>query len=88
MSNTSVSIVIPFHNGSRWIERALESVKNQTVQPNEIIVVNDGSSEDEFRAIARTLAPCSINFRTTTVPVKPVAPVTSTSEFLRGEPTS
>ena len=47
MSNTSVSIVIPFHNGSRWIERALESVQNQTIRPNEVIVVNDGSSEDE-----------------------------------------
>jgi glycosyltransferase involved in cell wall biosynthesis len=49
LKNTSVSIVIPFHNGSRWIERALESVQNQTVQPNEIIVVNDGSSEDESK---------------------------------------
>jgi glycosyltransferase involved in cell wall biosynthesis len=49
LRNTSVSIVIPFHNGSRWIERALESVQNQTVQPNEIIVVNDGSSEDESK---------------------------------------
>jgi glycosyltransferase involved in cell wall biosynthesis len=49
LRNTSISIVIPFHNGSRWIERALESVQNQTVQPNEIIVVNDGSSEDESK---------------------------------------
>ena len=47
MKNISVSIVIPFHNGSRWIERALESVENQTAPPNEVIVVNDGSSEDE-----------------------------------------
>ena len=52
MSNTSVSIVIPFYNGSQWIERALESVKNQTVQPNEIIVVNDGSSEEESGFLA------------------------------------
>lgn len=49
MSINSVSTVIPFHNGSRWIERALESVQNQTVQPNEVIVVNDGSSEDESK---------------------------------------
>jgi glycosyltransferase involved in cell wall biosynthesis len=49
LRNISISIVIPFHNGSRWIERALESVQNQTVQPNEIIVVNDGSSEDESK---------------------------------------
>jgi glycosyltransferase involved in cell wall biosynthesis len=48
LANTSVSVVIAFYNGSRWIERALESVQNQTVQPNEIIVVNDGSSEEEL----------------------------------------
>ncbi len=48
MRNISVSIVIPFHNGSRWIERALESVENQTEPPNEVIVVNDGSSEEEL----------------------------------------
>ena len=47
MRNFSVSVVIPFHNGSRWIERALESVENQTAKPNEVIVVNDGSSENE-----------------------------------------
>ena len=48
MRNISVSVVIPFHNGSRWIERALESVQNQTMPPNEVIVVNDGSSEAEL----------------------------------------
>ena len=47
MRNISISTIIPFHNGSRWIERALESVQNQTTPPNEVIVVNDGSSDDE-----------------------------------------
>jgi glycosyltransferase involved in cell wall biosynthesis len=48
LASKSVSVVIAFYNGSRWIERALESVQNQTAQPNEVIVVNDGSSEDEL----------------------------------------
>ena len=48
MASKSVSVVIAFYNGSRWIERALESVQNQTMPPNEVIVVNDGSSEDEL----------------------------------------
>ena len=47
MSETDVSVVIAFYNGSRWIERALESVRDQTVQPQEVIVVDDGSSKDE-----------------------------------------
>ena len=48
MASKSVSVVIAFYNGSRWIERALESVQSQTIPPNEVIVVNDGSSEDEL----------------------------------------
>jgi glycosyltransferase involved in cell wall biosynthesis len=39
--------VIPFHNGSRWIEKTLESVLNQTYKPVEVIVVNDGSDQFE-----------------------------------------
>jgi glycosyltransferase involved in cell wall biosynthesis len=43
----SVAVVIPFHNGSAWIERALKSVIDQTHRPNELIVVDDGSRADE-----------------------------------------
>jgi glycosyltransferase involved in cell wall biosynthesis len=43
----SVAVIIPFYNGSPYIERAIQSVLNQTVRPSEFIVVNDGSREDE-----------------------------------------
>jgi len=42
-----VSVVVAFHNGSKWIQRALDSVARQTISPDEVIVVNDGSSEKE-----------------------------------------
>jgi glycosyltransferase involved in cell wall biosynthesis len=42
-----VTVVIPFHNGSKWIERSLESALNQTVPADEIIVVDDGSEQTE-----------------------------------------
>lgn len=45
--NTTVSVVIAFHNGSRWIERALESALGQTYGPSEVIVVDDGSDKAE-----------------------------------------
>jgi glycosyltransferase involved in cell wall biosynthesis len=38
-----VVVIIPFFNGAHWIERAIESVVMQTVQPDEFIIVNDGS---------------------------------------------
>lgn len=47
MESTSVSVVIPFHNGSVWIERALKSALEQTLPVKEIIVVDDGSVPGE-----------------------------------------
>ncbi len=52
MASKSVSVVIAFYNGSRWIERAMESVWNQTMPPNEVIVVDDGSTQEEAKFLA------------------------------------
>ena len=41
----NISVVIPVYNSEQWIARAIQSVLNQTVKPNEIIVVNDGSTD-------------------------------------------
>ena len=37
----SVSVVIPVYNQSRFIGEAIESILNQTVKVDEIIVVDD-----------------------------------------------
>lgn len=46
-----ISLYIPVFNGSRYLAETLEAVSLQTVKPDEIIVVNDGST-DESRQIA------------------------------------
>lgn len=40
-----ISIVIPTYNSSRTLLNTINSVKNQTLSPSEIIVVDDGSTD-------------------------------------------
>lgn len=41
-----VSVILPVFNGSRDLGRALQSIAAQTLPPAEIIVVDDGSTDD------------------------------------------
>ena len=45
MNEPSISVVIPTYNRKSRLERALNSVLNQILQPIEIIVVDDGSED-------------------------------------------
>ncbi len=44
--NPLVTIVIPVYNGSNYMREAIDSAINQTYKNIEIIVVNDGSTDD------------------------------------------
>lgn len=43
----SVVVIIPYYNGSKYIRRSVQSVLDQTVTPDEFVVVDDGSAPDE-----------------------------------------
>ena len=45
-NNTKISVVISYHNTDVRLERALESVIDQSYAPNEIILIDDGSTND------------------------------------------
>lgn len=53
--NPSISVVIPLYNHERFITTALESIYAQSIQPNEVIVVDDGS-QDASLSVARKFA--------------------------------
>ncbi len=53
MENTTISVIIPVFNAERYLAEAIESVLMQAVKPLEIIVVNDGST-DESEKVANT----------------------------------
>ena len=46
-----MSVVIPCHNAEKWVAEAVDSCLNQTYQPIEIIVVDDGSTDDSVRRL-------------------------------------
>jgi len=48
---TTISVIIPTHNRSVLVSRAIDSVLAQTEPPDEIIVVDDGSNDDTDVAI-------------------------------------
>ena len=44
-----VSIILPIYNVGVYLERSIESVRNQTLQEIEIILVNDGSEDESLK---------------------------------------
>jgi glycosyltransferase involved in cell wall biosynthesis len=52
-SSNSVSVIMPAYNGARYIAQTLDSILAQTVPAFEIVVVNDGST-DETASIVET----------------------------------
>jgi glycosyltransferase involved in cell wall biosynthesis len=46
---SGISVVVTYHNRDQFIDEALQSVFAQTLQPDEILLVNDGSHEASRR---------------------------------------
>lgn len=49
----SVSVVLPVCNGERYVGEAIESVLRQTRPPDEVVVVDDGSTDGSLAVVER-----------------------------------
>jgi glycosyltransferase involved in cell wall biosynthesis len=55
-----VSAVIPAYNAASWISEAIQSALDQTCPPLEVIVVDDGSTDDTWAVASRFPAPVRV----------------------------
>src|SRR5215469_14443788 len=59
-SARDISVIIPYYNREEFIDEAVKSVLAQTLQPLEIIIVNDCSRESSRRYLDRYQSCCKI----------------------------
>src|SRR5215813_938536 len=52
-------VAVPSHNHARFIQRCLRSILNQSLEPLELLVIDDGSTDDSAKLIEETLLDCS-----------------------------
>ena len=53
MINTDISIYVPVYNGEKTIEKCVNSILNQTLKPNKILIINDCSSDNTLEILKK-----------------------------------
>ena len=46
MSSKNISIIVPIYNVEKWIDRCLSSIQKQSYEDFEVLLVDDGSSDN------------------------------------------
>lgn len=52
-TSASVTVIVPACNQGRFIGEALDSIFDQSVQPEQIVIVDDGSTDDTQQVVGR-----------------------------------
>jgi glycosyltransferase involved in cell wall biosynthesis len=51
MNEPLVSVLMPVYNGARFLEEAVQSILNQTFEDFELLIINDGSTDESEQII-------------------------------------
>jgi glycosyltransferase involved in cell wall biosynthesis len=55
-SSPAISVIMPVFNGAKTLERALDSLRVQSLPQWELLAVDDGSADDSFELLTRAAA--------------------------------
>ncbi len=55
-----IAVVIAVYNGAKYIDPAIESIFAQTRIPDEVVVVDDGSTDDTLAVVGRSQYPINV----------------------------
>ena len=58
-----ISVIIPVYNTEKYIEKCLESLAKQTMQDFEVIIVNDGSTDNSKKVIKDYMKNSNLDIR-------------------------
>ena len=58
-----ISVIIPVYNTEKYIEKCLESLAKQTMQDFEVIIVNDGSTDNSKKVIKDYMKSRKLNIK-------------------------
>lgn len=48
-----ISVIVPIYNASKFLDKCLKSLINQTYKDLEIILINDGSTDNSLRNMSK-----------------------------------